>query len=110
MKHLKPYKIYEAEGVKSVSDEKVKEITDDISKMIKGLDNGKNMIRNHIDDLKSLQSEESEERDENNQIDDTIIQLEGAEKLLEDCITKYDEANKLLKNYLEKGEQYLYGG
>lgn len=110
MKHLKRFKIYEAEGEKPVSDDKIKEITDDISKVLKGLDNGKNMMRNHIEDLKSLQGEESEDRDENNQIDDTVIQLEGAEKLIEDCITKYDEANKLLKNYLEKGEQYLYGG
>lgn len=108
MKHIRKFKIYEAEGEKPISDDKIKEISEDISKVISNLDNNKKVIRNHIEDLKSITDEEK--KDENTQIDDALIQLEGAEKLIEDCIAKYDESNKMLKDYIEKGEQYLYRG
>ena len=89
-----------------VDEDKVKSIIEEIIDMSEDISNSSNK-------LKAFKKKLSEHTDssninENDQLDDAIVEINSTTSKLDDAVTQLDNVNVSLKDYIEKGKQYLY--
>ena len=100
---IKKFKTFEA--VKEIDPNKITEITSLLTETISDLDKKREQMENLIKDLSIFKSGS---KDNNDQIDDSIINLETIKKELSNLIQKVDNVNTTIQEYSDKGRQFLY--
>jgi len=90
----------------NVDADKVRGIIDEIVDMSEEISNASNKLKA----FKKKLSEHTDNSniDENDQLDDAIVEIDSSTSKLDDAVTQLDNVNISLKDYVEKGKQYLY--
>jgi hypothetical protein len=91
--------------INDISNERVIEILDEISQISKVIDEGKSKINTILNELINFRSESTTSND---QIDDSVSNLEMSSDKLMDALTNLDTVSKNLNDYNESGRKYLY--
>ncbi len=91
--------------VSDLSTDRVLEITNSISDMISTLDQKSEFIDSLINELNNFRSSSTSKND---QIDDSVSNLELAKKYVLDLLDKLDSVSQNMKDYNQNGRKYLY--
>lgn len=86
---------------------------DSVRDIIESIGDMSEEINNYSNKLKTFKKKLGEHTDsksvsENDQLDDAIIEINSAISKLDDVVDGLDNTNVSLKDYVEKGKQYLY--
>jgi hypothetical protein len=86
---------------------------DSVRDIIESIGDMSEEINNYSNKLKTFKNKLGEHTDsksvsENDQLDDAIIEINSAISKLDDVVDGLDNTNVSLKDYVEKGKQYLY--
>lgn len=92
-------------NVEDISPEKVNDIIDLLSKMVKEFEYNREVLDKIVKDLENFKSESSESND---QIDDSVINLDASKVKLQDMLSIIDSVVLNLKDYNESGRKFLY--
>ena len=91
--------------VSDLSTDRVLEITNSISDMISTLDQKSEFIDSLINELNNFRSSSTSKND---QIDDSVSNLELAKKYVLDLLDKLDSVSQNMKDYNQNVRKYLY--
>lgn len=112
MNKLKSFKLFvESEdityddAVKQLSTDEATKILSEVSEIIKYLDDKSKVISEF---KQELSNHLSKDKDKNNQIDDTYVNLDLVNKNMSDLKTNLDTIHKSIKDYVDKGENFIY--
>jgi t-SNARE complex subunit (syntaxin) len=92
-------------NVEDISPEKVNDIIDLLSKMAKEFEYNREVLDKVVKDLENFKSDSSESND---QIDDSVINLDASKVKLQDMLSSIDSVVLNLKDYNESGRKFLY--
>lgn len=92
-------------NVEDISPEKVNDIIDLLSKMVKEFEYNREVLDKIVKDLENFKSDSSESND---QIDDSVINLDASKVKLQDMLSIIDSVVLNLKDYNESGRKFLY--
>jgi len=93
------------EDIQDIESNRLTEIIEEINNFINNLTN----TRGDIDTmLKDISKYKSDSKKANDQIDDSIIGLQGSNGLLDETVIKLNEVSNLLKDYSDGGRKFLY--
>jgi ABC-type transporter Mla subunit MlaD len=98
-------KFNEGENTNEIAPERLIEIIEELSAIVSDLDAKKSKIESIYNDLSNFKGKSTKSND---QIDDSVSNLQLSKSGIDECIDKIDSAVNSLKNYEEKGRQYLY--
>jgi ABC-type transporter Mla subunit MlaD len=102
---MKISKFYEANSLEDISNDRIKEI-------LNSLRNTSDVIDDKIEEVQSFLSEfekfKGKSRKSNDQIDDTILNLESLKSKMSDILKTISSVNENLTDYKENGRRYLY--
>lgn len=101
MKHLKPF--FETQS--QLSPDRVSDIEDEMVKMAQFFKLKLESIDGLLNELNNFKSDSKKSND---QIDDSIANLQLISKSISDSLSKIDTVANNMKNYNEKGSQFLY--
>ena len=102
---IKKFEQYITEST-DIDDDKVKDIIEEILDMSEDVSNYSNKLK--VFKKKLSEHTDSKNIDENDQLDDAIIEIDSSTSKLDDVVDQLDNVNISLKDYIEKGKQYLY--
>lgn len=91
--------------VSDLSTDRALEITNSISDMISTFDQKSEIIDSLINELNNFRSSSTSKND---QIDDSVSNLELAKKYVLDLLDKLDSVSQNMKDYNQNGRKYLY--
>jgi len=101
MKHLKPFN----EAQMQLSPDRVSDIEDEMVKMAQFFKLKLEYIDGLLNELNNFQSDSKKSND---QIDDSIANLQLISKNISDSLSNIDNVANNMKNYNDKGSQFLY--
>lgn len=102
---MKIRKFYEAEETVDISNERVKELIDQLSSINTLIDSKKTELMSILSELSNFRSKSTKSND---QIDDSVSNLETIETKISDISTSLDTVVNNLKDYNDSGRKYLY--
>jgi chromosome segregation ATPase len=102
---MKIRKFYEAEETVDISNERVKELIDQLSGINTLIDSKKTELMSILSELSNFRSKSTKSND---QIDDSVSNLETIETKISDISTSLDTVVNNLKDYNDSGRKYLY--
>ena len=102
---MKIRKFNENADIIEISNEKVNSIIDDLSNIMSSVNKNKIYIETISNDLYGYRSSSKKAND---QIDDTVSDLEVIKTKVNDMIGLIENAVKNLKDYNQNGRKYLY--
>jgi chromosome segregation ATPase len=102
---MKIRKFYEADEVMDISNDRITEILSQLSNMSSDLDKKKEEIISLTNEMSNYRSKSKKSND---QIDDSVADMETIDSKLGDIISSIDTISNNLKSYNESGRQYLY--
>lgn len=98
-------KFNESNTLNDISNDRIKEILDSMR-------NTSDIVNDKIDEIQTLIGEFSKfkgkSRKSNDQIDDTILNLESLKSKMSDILSTISSINENLSDYKENGRRYLY--
>lgn len=103
MKFLKRFN--EKKEILELSPERLDEINKSLVEFSSELNSKIELIESYLNELENYSSG----NDENDQIDESILNLQIVKKSLEESLDKIDNTSNKLKDYGDKGRQYLFG-
>jgi t-SNARE complex subunit (syntaxin) len=92
-------------SVEDISPDKVNDIIDLLTKMVKEFEYNREVLDKVVKDLEGFKSDSSESND---QIDDSVINLDSSKVKLQDILSIIDSVVLNLKDYNESGRKFLY--
>lgn len=95
----------ESEEVLNISNERVTEIIDELSSITSEIDEKAKIIASLETELENYRSKSKKS---NNQIDDASLSINSVKTKLDESTSLIDDIIKLLRDYNEGGEKYLY--
>jgi uncharacterized coiled-coil DUF342 family protein len=91
---------------KDISSSRVEEIIKDISSFMDNFEENLNKLKKYEEELAKYKSKSKKSND---QIDDSIVELQQVNKSIEqDVQSKLDTLIEKLKDYVENGRNYIY--
>ena len=112
MKKIKDYKLFlEQEeldydsAIKLLGDDTANEMVKEFNSIVKFIDEKSKLIDEYKEELSTHLSDS---KDKNTQVDDVYVNLDLINKNISDLKSNLDSITKSLKDYLEKGQNFLY--
>ena len=102
---MKIRRFNESEDSENISPERVGEIIEDLSNITSEIDKNAKMINSILNELENYKSTS---KSSNNQVDDASISLDSIKSKLDESTSLIDSTIKVLRDYTESGEKYLY--
>ena len=102
---MKIRKFFEAEETVYISNDRIKEIIEQLSVISSTLDAKKEEIQSLTNELSNYRSKSKKSND---QIDDSVANLESIISKVKDVLSGLDTTSNNLKDYNESGRKYLY--
>lgn len=103
MRFLKRFN--EGKEIMDLSPERLSEINKSLTNFSSELKSKLESIDSFINELENYTNDE----DKNDQVDESILNLQLVRKNLEESLDKTDNVINQLKDYEDKGRQYLFG-
>jgi chromosome segregation ATPase len=98
-------KFNESEELVDISSERIEEITKELKELISIIDDKENMIYQLYSELNGYKGKSKKDND---QVDDSISNLQLAKGSISDCKDKIDSVILNLKDYNDNGRKFLY--
>jgi len=102
---MKIRKFYEADETVDISNDRVKEIMEQIAVMSSVFDKKKEEIISLTNELSNYRSQSKKSND---QIDDSVADMETISTKIQDILSSLDTITNNLQDYNESGRKYLY--
>jgi len=98
-------KFVESTNLEDISSERIAEILKIIKETSELFDTKKEDISTFVTELSKFRSNKKKSND---QIDDTVLNLESTKKKISDVLTLLDTISSNLEDYKDNGRRYLY--
>lgn len=102
---MKIRRFIEQEELNNISQERIEEIIDEVREMASNLKEKNELCDSLINEFSNYKSDSGKTND---QVDDSISNLQLVRKNFEDIIDKLDNVVNNMSDYSESGRKYLY--
>jgi uncharacterized coiled-coil DUF342 family protein len=102
---MKIRRFLEQEELNNISQERIEEIIDEVREMTSNLKEKNELCDSLINEFSNYKSDSGKTND---QVDDSISNLQLVRKNFEDIIDKLDNVVNNMSDYSESGRKYLY--
>jgi uncharacterized coiled-coil DUF342 family protein len=102
---MKIRRFLEQEELNNISQERIEEIIDEVREMASNLKEKNELCDSLINEFSNYKSDSGKTND---QVDDSISNLQLVRKNFEDIIDKLDNVVNNMSDYSESGRKYLY--